>query len=373
MLCAVIVLVSLAIAGRMAREPHGLIDRSDPAFVVADGHTSGDGAGGSFIADCPFSWIDDSTGLVVRPSPSITDPDEGYLVNSHSHSRTRLGWRNVLRDASGHATINAINGRPLYYNVDCYQPTPDGKWLLACVADDVSDELKVVAFKMSRPMRAASIAVETHETYRWIDNGHSWLGLYTPPDGSARLRVITNERNGIKVTDRALPPAIDGSINTLLTAVCGANQAIAIGDVSTPELFKLRVFRINYSQSPATPAVQYSDVTAPLVGPDIYEVQYHLSPDCTKMAWLITFTRYPLNLPKLKGTAAKLGMLPQRMQSIWISNLDGSGAHRIGEMHAYQNDSMERPDWLPSGRRISFLYRHVIYTTPIDGSAGSDD
>ena len=65
-------------------------------------------------------------------------------------------------------------------------------------------------------------------------------------------------------------------------------------------------------------------------------------------------------------------MMPKNRAGIWISNLDGSHLKLIGEMPIEKSDlqnassEIQNLQWLPSGKKVSYIYHGALYTVPVD-------
>jgi len=353
---------------------------SKVAAVVAAGHLPGSRGPDTYAVDCPFWWINDHTGLIVRPSHRVTWPDDGYIVDTRSLRYTHAGMTSLFRYTIPGFATKTLSGKPtgqIVYNIGGFQASPDAIWGIVCGFDfrsaDPRPKWTVGAFELAHPGSIHWAEAHVGETFQWLTGSRSWLGLYSDYRGLVHLRTYTNGLSRITVTETLLPPSIGGEYLPGLEGASSGGSATAVGEEPNSNPLRLRIYGIRLAAPDHQPSVEQTDVPAPLVGADERVLEHRLSPDGTKMAWLISYTHYPFNLRKLAGLAARIGIVPYRVQSICVSNVDGSAAHPIGEIRAQLGRVVDDLDWLPGGKSISFLYMHAIYTIPIGGSAGSDD
>jgi hypothetical protein len=64
---------------------------------------------------------------------------------------------------------------------------------------------------------------------------------------------------------------------------------------------------------------------------------------------------------------------PEHVVGLWVSDLDGRNLREIGHLalHPAANSDTDGPDpedvqWLPDGKRLSFLYKQALWIVPID-------
>jgi hypothetical protein len=64
------------------------------------------------------------------------------------------------------------------------------------------------------------------------------------------------------------------------------------------------------------------------------------------------------------------GKYPNERDSLWVSEFDGGNMHEVGSLpfdHFPKEQTwIEKIQWLPGGKQISFIYRNWLYTVPAD-------
>lgn len=128
--------------------------------------------------------------------------------------------------------------------------------------------------------------------------------------------------------------------------------SMAFTFTDTPTLRRAQTISV-WSLHEAQPLYRYA-----LVLPGkVYEVA--VSPDGERAAWL------------LQGGTGKVGAT-----ALWVSKLDGSGMHKLGDFgpggKASYGSEINFPlqvVWVPGGKRVSFLYGGALWTVPADQNA----
>jgi hypothetical protein len=88
-----------------------------------------------------------------------------------------------------------------------------------------------------------------------------------------------------------------------------------------------------------------------------------LSAQGNRLAWRLHF---------LRTSPSENGSKPTATVELWVSNLDGSDMRQVGYVDVEPNNQRWNEDfpvqvlWLPSGERLSFLYKKAVYTVPIE-------
>ncbi len=85
-----------------------------------------------------------------------------------------------------------------------------------------------------------------------------------------------------------------------------------------------------------------------------------------QLAWLLVSVRTPLMAKWLRLLYPRYAVPPHTYIEMWLSRLDGSDMREVGYIVAEGDaDEAEQPDnlrWLPSDKKISFLYKEALWT-----------
>jgi hypothetical protein len=95
-----------------------------------------------------------------------------------------------------------------------------------------------------------------------------------------------------------------------------------------------------------------------------------LSPHGDRLLWVLQRDRPPLGIGVLGDWAASNLRHPvAQADEIWVSGVDGADLHEVGRT-PYRNGNrgayLCSCQWLPDGKRISFVYNHTLYVVPAD-------
>jgi hypothetical protein len=96
---------------------------------------------------------------------------------------------------------------------------------------------------------------------------------------------------------------------------------------------------------------------------------YLYSPDGHRIAWLLSIAHTSPIAAFVKRFLPKFHVATERTDSLWVSRLDGGDFHEIGMVSdkiSQHQPGLSCMRWLPSGRRISFLYQDAIWTVPVN-------
>ena len=92
------------------------------------------------------------------------------------------------------------------------------------------------------------------------------------------------------------------------------------------------------------------------------------SPQGDRIAWVLHEDQTS-EMPRiLHYVFPHVAVATRHLVSVYVSLTDGSEMHRLGyiEITNKQNEEFDEPvqniQWLPSGKRLSFLYRNRLYT-----------
>jgi len=107
-----------------------------------------------------------------------------------------------------------------------------------------------------------------------------------------------------------------------------------------------------------------------------YRAMFHngvaLSPQGDRLAWILQVKQDPPGPFRrfLSRWMPSLQRAPEAVLEMRTTRLDGSDVHVIGHMALPKPDpKAEYPgqlQWLPDGKRLSFVYKSVLYTVPAD-------
>ena len=144
---------------------------------------------------------------------------------------------------------------------------------------------------------------------------------------------------------------------------------VATPGTATPEPSSFRdMYQFDLSSS--KPGSKHSQIKLPMLA-QVSLVM--LSPKGDKLAWILLSERSPLgnlsNWPILRN----LGVKTSHRLSIWVSAVDGSNFREVGHFPNYEGPSEFKIDdpirtfqWLPSGKKLSFVHNDSLYTVPVD-------
>jgi hypothetical protein len=98
---------------------------------------------------------------------------------------------------------------------------------------------------------------------------------------------------------------------------------------------------------------------------ELQEVEF--APQGDRAAWLIRQQSVPPWSAFLHRLISSYPAKPIVVGSIWISRIDGTEMHELG--HQRGTDGGQAADdlhWLPDGKHLSYLYKGLVYTVPVE-------
>ncbi len=93
-------------------------------------------------------------------------------------------------------------------------------------------------------------------------------------------------------------------------------------------------------------------------------------PHCRRIALLLSTQRPPSPFRVwLHRVVPKIQAPPTPLLRLWVSGLDGHSWQEIGQIKDTSSDMEGFPlsglNWLPDGKRLSFIYKNTLYTVPV--------
>ena len=243
--------------------------------------------------------------------------------------------------------------------------SPDGKRLLwrenhsnSTIDYTVTDVDDSHAVKWTDSQAAFSLA--------WLPDSQHWAAIETwsSPPKITTHDVASSKTNTISILSPPLSPSDAGGWFAGLNTPQGyapfsepirPNQFHA-PDFQNPHLFFLSLFP---GARPIQPVALH---LPPLHEGD--QIKMLLSPQGDRIAWFITSYYQSPIVAWLMTYFRHIHTSSNMVQSLWVSSIDGSNLHPLGNLEPGSHNMMETPLWTPDGKYLSFVYNLTLWRVP---------
>lgn len=258
-------------------------------------------------------------------------------------------------------------GKPLVEDISEMALSPDGRWLLWQEAGSGGYHVARLDGSAHRHWRAGGA------TCCWMPDSRHWIAFTaaepTRRDWQAQIYAVDSPR-AMQVVPLAhvtsSPSRCEIAFSHTVTLNVGAAASLQNPMNTTIDLLQLNT-------APGLPLLQKSTVPLPPLGSKRDLLQFKLSPDGKRIAWLFSVTQLPPSGTGLPLPFSSKPASPQSGMSLWVSQQDGKGMRQIGDvplLESLDTTSWDLPSslqWTPDDKQLSFFYDHHIWLVPADG------
>ncbi|HZT40652.1 MAG TPA: hypothetical protein VFA07_00615 [Chthonomonadaceae bacterium] len=322
----------------------------------------------------PYFWLSDQK-VVFLHAVRLSN-GEAISLDTRTGVKTLLpvsdemeSWLDSLSIAIGgeHRLNTQVGGD--------YAVSPDARWLL-CSAQGLRSRVKgqtgYMALAMDGTRRLnwpqAGIPSIPDSFPVWLPDHRHWVSAERKPEGDFLLLQSLNAPG--KTLRIALPGHLDGPALGVTKAgaiLIGSDASSRKGTIDMVEIM-LPPTSVSAGQVLTAQKRPLSVAAPPLDNMHITEDPNPIvSPQGDRLAWLVTGEYIPSRLPWLQRLFGFFGVHRQMMVGLWVSGVDGGDMQEIGHLFFKQNEEIpQHLRWTPDGKRLSFLYRSILYTIPAD-------
>jgi hypothetical protein len=251
-------------------------------------------------------------------------------------------------------------------DVDLY-PSPDGKWALWPDKDGVAGA--TVDGKRQYRLREQSFQ---YGTALWLKDSRHWLHFLWNKDNTRIVQAHIHDIEAPDVVEK-LPVTSPGPISESYPGITLAQDRLYVDrlhasnhPLNSPT--ELPIYECDLHAG-AKPSHKYV-VKMP---PDTVIDDFVFSPRGDQIAWKLKLERVPPMARLLHRLYPRYSASPEHAVGLWVSDLDGRNLREIGhlDLHPAANSDTAEPEpedvqWLPDGKRLSFLYKQALWIVPID-------
>lgn len=208
----------------------------------------------------------------------------------------------------------------------------------------------------------------------WQPDNRGWMRLIW---GNGAPRIQTQTLDSPRLTEQTLSDVTE----TVLKApggTYGTRGGLQILGVTpnqhllTASPAPLLPGQVYFYDMALTPAARPSRTYTVSLPGNYYADTIALSPSGDRLAWKL-YGHHRSSVSFLNGLLwhlfPNLAQSPQPVIGLWVSRLDGTGMHEVGEMPVPRQDgwnlSLSDLSWTPDGKRLSFTYDGALWTVPI--------
>jgi hypothetical protein len=272
---------------------------------------------------------DVETGITQTTASFARGKETGFLAEQLTHLSPDRNW--VLFTGSNANTLMRVTGRPLSYQIPFDRPSGTKQ-------------------STSVPFRAA-----------WMQDSLHWIEFSNDIRGNGTVLVhAIGGRTPKRIVLPPMPPLPGAESWQTLVGVTERNTAlIEEGIRKKGRLPYLRFMEVdlNTGQSAANAALNQ----LPPLTKGVWDTPV-LSPRGDRIVWVMR--EYPDMLTVL---ARMLHRKPQTIRDeVFSCRIDGSHLSLADSMECGHREEISMVDWLPDGKRISFVYDKTLYTAPAD-------
>jgi hypothetical protein len=251
----------------------------------------------------------------------------------------------------------------------------DGQWLLFQNSHGASGQWNAYHFSDGRCLHWSARdnpKLPLLATPVWLPNNHQWVTITALPHHSLQLQIYDVSMPTWK---REVP--IQGMVGNMVLGITNQNRLLTV----TRHVWQRPFICFPISGQPDH-SISFDEISlsegstyhhALALPSETRIVEVVLSPQGDRLAWLLYAVRHPWPawLPqRFPWLHADL----QHSMGVWVSNLDGSAMHEIGEVILEKGGTKQTPPpqepmilrWLPDGKRISFFYKEGLFTVAAD-------
>jgi len=309
-----------------------------------------------FIPDDVYLWRNDNQLLLSSNHHPAAKSAVTRTGNSISFTMTHdWGGQLYLYDTSTHIETFLVNTTNIFNkgqgNSDELKMSPDGLYLLwpdsngtaiISMSDNIAKSIKTDAEDMS-----------------WFGNTHRIVSL-SAPDASSISDLNEYDLATSKVVHHWIIPANSQFSMTDSWINVYGNHIVAssINDNSMKQLFVsndiLQSGKISFSRIEFSLPAQASSEKA------------IISSDGKRIAWLLSLPNEQPFLSAMKRVFPSMN-LSHRTTELWVSEIANPNPHKVADVPmAGEQSACNRFQWLPGGKKVSFIYKDALYTAPVD-------
>lgn len=289
---------------------------------------------------------------------------EVLYQRAKSRSRENTEWSFFKRDiATGRDTFLRRLSRVVREQTGSVQadlePSPDGKWVIWSVLSVDAQWYVVCSLDGSSYFPAGEQGLGPfwlNDSRHWVDLVDDTLSSRKPGQETRTQALIHDIKAPHEVKSIPLPhlsltqEAQDGNEYAVVHAVVWPDTFVMetplLHDSSHPAIEKVTITTIALRDRP--PTVHEYPVNLPN-GVSVRSMQF--SPHGDRIAWWLEEKHNP-------------GVV-----TLWISDLNGHGLRELGEIGIEPSErcplTLCSLEWLPDGKRLSFLYQDALWTVPV--------
>jgi hypothetical protein len=304
-----------------------LVQRSRPLVSVKGWWTED-------TLDRPYTWLSETSLFSHSGWWRLSKP---FTYDTSTHMKTPLTKLQNLLGSDGDDETDfwelSPDRRHIAWNIECYDTvhtaTLDGR------------EYKV--WDIEGPGYGNTIC-----GLSWLADGHRWIAS-TCDHGSAAggLDCIAS------INDRS--SRLDGVPATSAESILFAQPVTRVDD---------GVFEVQQAHAGGVKESDFRELGAPANG-SIAEVE--ASPDRKHLAWLCCEERISTIDRIFHRINHGYSMKVRRYNSLRISSIDGSNLLEVGRIEASGDDDVNFLQWMPNGKRVTYVYHNEIYAIDVGG------
>jgi hypothetical protein len=244
-------------------------------------------------------------------------------------------------------------------------PSPNGRWALCCDGTpSQGDKITAVELQTGRSLSWPAQGDCYHYGNCWLADGCRWLQYTTLPQGFLTIHSVDHPQQSVRLQfpgnkeERYRIQMVTTS-DHLLT-----EEETSDDDSQTaPQWAGLDIHE--YRLLPSISRLRFLHVSSP---PGIKMRWAMISPDGEHIVWAGLQSYVSPVAVWLHRWIKRVPVDPQRRYSLWSSRIDGSQPREIGHLLLLPDDEVPsfRVNWLPDCRRVSFVYKDVLYTVPVN-------
>ena len=273
------------------------------------------------------------------------------------------------------ADVGFAHDKTIFIDVPC-RVSPDGQW--AVFTEETGNPCwNTPPFKSRNTLVNMNDFQAHHGAWRsgegsilWKPDSRQWVEWDNLDEN--RVRITCHMLEGkmrrqtvnlpAELSDYYVSPCAITPENTILAE---AEPPTPISDTEETPASDCKCEMVRVPIGSAAP-ISHFTLSLPMVK-NVVGQRITFSPNCDRVAWLVT-TRYePTGLWLWRRLRARFGDTAHEETTVWISKADGTEAREIGHIaHKPDESRPQQLAWLPSGTQLSFNYKGDLYTVPAD-------
>ncbi|HZO87812.1 MAG TPA: hypothetical protein VFB38_05690 [Chthonomonadaceae bacterium] len=279
--------------------------------------------------------------------------------------------------------------------------SPDGHWLVGWepeIAHDTNGEAAVEKGTMKAAFLDGSRVIKRIPSPEdkwssgsvnplWLPDSRHWVVLLAGQQGLYAMVESLNVPGILQKVPIGYPQGITGMsafLGSRLLGSTGPDRILATPFYAAPSVSKGPQRRISFYEFSIRPGAGIKDVRQYTVtlpkGPAPHNrdvalragEEVALSPQGDRLAWLLHLRQEPDRMTRfLSRWIPWLRRAPKGAMVLRTSRLDGNDIQDVGYMQIQPDEFLRwfqpyRLQWLPGGKRLSFLYKDAVWTVPAD-------